>query len=101
MKFPRLLVIRQKFPDRKLVDVAAVGLSLFFVLGSLIQIVGIVFSKPLADRFGKKAVFIAGMAVTAIATALVFFVTPTSMTLLVVLSILWPIGARKSVVQGK
>ncbi len=73
-------------------NAAAVGLSLFFVLGSLIQIVGIVFSKPLADRFGKKAVFIAGMAVTAIATALVFFVTPTSMTLLVVLSILWPIG---------
>ena len=73
-------------------NAAAVGLSLFFVLGSLIQIVGIVFSKPLADRFGKKAVFIAGMAVTVIATALVFFVTPTSMTLLVVLSILWPIG---------
>jgi len=73
-------------------NAAAVGLSLFFVLGSLIQIVGIVFSKGLADRFGKKAVFIAGMTVTAIATALVFFVTPTSMTLLVVLSILWPIG---------
>jgi len=73
-------------------NAAAVGLSLFFVLGSLIQIVGIVFSKPLADRFGKKAVFIAGMSVTTIATALVFFVTPTSMTLLVVLSILWPIG---------
>jgi len=73
-------------------NAAAVGLSLFFVLGSLIQIVGILFSKPLADRFGKKAVFIAGMAVTAVATALVFFVTPTSMTLLIVLSILWPIG---------
>ena len=73
-------------------NAAAVGLSLFFVLGSLIQIVGIVFSKALADRFGKKAVFIAGMSVTAIATALVFFVTPTSMTLLVVLSIVWPIG---------
>ena len=73
-------------------NAAAVGLSLFFVGGSLIQIVGIVFSKPLADRFGKKAVFIAGMAVTTIATVLVFFATPTSMTLLVVLGILWPIG---------
>jgi GPH family glycoside/pentoside/hexuronide:cation symporter len=73
-------------------NAAAVGLSLFFVLGSLIQIVGIIFSKPLADRFGKKAVFIVGMSVTTTATALVFFVTPTSMTLLVVLSILWPIG---------
>jgi glycoside/pentoside/hexuronide:cation symporter, GPH family len=73
-------------------NAAAVGLSLFFVLGSLIQIVGIIFSKPLADRFGKKAVFIAGMAVTTIATALVFFVAPTSMTLLFALGILWAIG---------
>ena len=57
-------------------NAAPVGLSFFFVLGSLIQIVGILVSKPLADRFGKKAVFIAGMAITTIATALVFFVTP-------------------------
>ena len=73
-------------------NAAAVSLSLFFVVGSLIQIVGIIFSKPLADRFGKKAVFIAGMAVTTIATVLVFFVTPTSMTMLIVLGLLWPIG---------
>jgi Na+/melibiose symporter-like transporter len=73
-------------------NAAAVGLSLFFVLGSLIQIVGIILSKPLADRFGKKTVFLAGMSVTAIATALVFLVTPTSMTLLIALSVLWPVG---------
>ena len=73
-------------------NAASVGLSFFFVLGSLVQIIGIVFSKPLADRFGKKAVFIAGMSVSTIATALVFFVTPTSMGLLVALSILWPLG---------
>ena len=41
-------------------NAAAVGLSLFFVLGSLVQIGGIVVSRPLADRFGKKAVFVAG-----------------------------------------
>jgi GPH family glycoside/pentoside/hexuronide:cation symporter len=73
-------------------NAAGVGLSFFFVTGSLIQIVGIAFSKPLADRFGKKAVFIVGMSISTIATALVFLVTPTSMTLLVVLSILWPLG---------
>ena len=73
-------------------NAAAVGLSLFFVIGSLIQIVGIIFSKPLADRFGKKGVFIAGMSVTTIATALVFFVGPTSITLMFGLSILWAIG---------
>src|SRR5215813_5951020 len=73
-------------------NAAAVGLSLFFVLGSLIQIIGIIFSKPLADRFGKKAVFITGMAVTTIATALVFLVGPTSISLMFALSILWAIG---------
>ena len=73
-------------------NAASVGLSLFFVLGSLVQIIGIVFSKPLAERFGKKAVFIAGMSISTIATALIFFVTPTSINLLLALSILWPLG---------
>jgi Na+/melibiose symporter-like transporter len=71
---------------------AAVAFSLYMVVGSLIQIVGIIFSKPLADRFGKKAVFIAGAAATIVATALVFFVTPASKTLLVATCILWPLG---------
>jgi Na+/melibiose symporter-like transporter len=73
-------------------NAAAVGLSLFFVVGSLIQILGIISSKPLADRFGKKAVFITGMSVTAIATALVFVVGPTSIGLMFALSILWALG---------
>ena len=73
-------------------NAAAVGLSLFFVIGSLIQIVGIIFSKPLADRFGKKAVFIAGTSVTAVATALVFFVSPTDIGAMFWLSILWAVG---------
>lgn len=73
-------------------NAASVGLSFFFVTGSLVQIIGIACSKPLADRFGKKCVFITGMTLSTIATALVFFVTPTSLTLLVVLSLLWPLG---------
>ncbi|PWT96146.1 MAG: MFS transporter [Blastocatellia bacterium] len=73
-------------------NAAAVGLSLFFVTGSLVQIIGIIFSKPLADRFGKKAVFIVGMAVTMFATLLVFVVGPTSISLMFALSILWAIG---------
>ncbi len=71
---------------------AAVAFSLYFVAGSLIQIAGIIVSKPLADRFGKKAVFISGVVVTAAATVLVFFLTPTSMALLVVTGLLWPLG---------
>lgn len=73
-------------------NAAAVGLSLFFVVGSLVQILGILVSKPLADRFGNKAVFIAGMFVTMVATLLVFFVGPTQIELMFALSILWAIG---------
>jgi Na+/melibiose symporter-like transporter len=73
-------------------NAAAVGLSLFFVLGSLVQIVGIILSKPLADRFGKKGVFIAGVAVTAVATALIFSAGPTSIGYVFALGILWAIG---------
>jgi Na+/melibiose symporter-like transporter len=73
-------------------NAAAVGLSLWFVLGSLVQIGGIMVSKPLADRFGKKAVFIAGVSVTTLATLGVFLVGPTSIGLLFWLGILWAVG---------
>ena len=77
-------------PDNS--NASAVGLSLFFVIGSLVQIVGIVVSKPLADRFGKKAVFISGVAVTTVATLAVYLVGPTSVGLLFWLGVLWAIG---------
>ena len=73
-------------------NAAAVGFSLFFVLGSIVQIVGILFSKPLADRFGKKTVFIGGMSVTTLATVLVFFISPTAVASLFWLNILWALG---------
>jgi len=73
-------------------NAAAVGLSLFFVAGSVVQILGIAASRPLADRFGKKAVFITGAAVTTVATALVFLVGPTSVGWVFALSILWAVG---------
>jgi glycoside/pentoside/hexuronide:cation symporter, GPH family len=73
-------------------NAAAVGLSLFFVIGSFVQIVGIIFSKSLADRFGKKAVFIVGVTVTTIATAWVYWATPSSIAMLFWLSILWAVG---------
>lgn len=81
------LVVR---PDGS--NAAGVFLSLFFVAGSLIQIVGIVFSKPLADRFGKKAVFVAGMSVSTLATALVFVVPRDAIGLLFFVGMLWPLG---------
>ncbi|HEU5403084.1 MAG TPA: MFS transporter [Terriglobales bacterium] len=73
-------------------NAAGVGFSLFFVIGSLIQIVGIVFSKPLADRFGKKAVFLVGVTITTVATAWPFFIAPTSIGLMFFTNILWALG---------
>jgi Na+/melibiose symporter-like transporter len=73
-------------------NAASVGLSFFLMAGNVVQIVGILFSKPLADRFGKKAVFIAGMSLSTVVTALIFIVPPGSVTLLFVLSMLWKLG---------
>jgi GPH family glycoside/pentoside/hexuronide:cation symporter len=73
-------------------NAAGVGFSLFFVIGSIVQIAGIAVSKPLADRFGKKTVFIAGAAITTFATALAFFAGPMSIGFMFFTGILWAIG---------
>ena len=70
----------------------AVGLSFFFVSGVAIRILGVLASRRLSDRFGKKAVFLAGMGLSTVATALVFVVPPGSIWLLYVVSMLWPLG---------
>jgi GPH family glycoside/pentoside/hexuronide:cation symporter len=73
-------------------NATSVGLAFFLMAGNLVQIPGILVSKPLAERFGKKAVFIAGMSLSTLVTALIFFVPPGSITLLFWLSMLWPLG---------
>jgi Na+/melibiose symporter-like transporter len=80
----------QVLPDSS--NASSVGQSFFFVIGSIIQIICILFSKPLADRFGKKTVFITGFLVTIAATVAVFFVPPTGMSSLFWLSIIWGLG---------
>ncbi len=70
-------------------NAVAVGFSFFQVLGSVVQLIGIPFSKPLCDRFGKKAVFITCLSITTLATAGVFFVSPTDMTSMFWLTVLW------------
>jgi Na+/melibiose symporter-like transporter len=80
----------QILPDAS--NASAVGQSFFYVVGSIIQIFCILASKPLADRFGKKTVFIVGFLVTIAATVAVFWVPPTNMTALFWLSIIWGLG---------
>ena len=80
----------QILPDAS--NASAVGQSFFFVIGSIVQIICILFSKPLADRFGKKTVFLVGITITIAATVAVFFVPPTAMNALFWLSIIWGLG---------
>jgi Na+/melibiose symporter-like transporter len=73
-------------------NAVAVGFSFFQVVGSIVQLIGIPFSKPLCDRFGKKAVFIACISFTTVATVGVFFVSPTDMNSMFWLTVLWSAG---------
>jgi sugar (glycoside-pentoside-hexuronide) transporter len=56
--------------------------SWFNVLGTGSTIIGIFFSKGLATRFGKRNVFIGGLAGTTLFTALFVFLPPTAITLI-------------------
>ena len=55
-----------------------VGFGLFNMLGALVQFVGvIVLLRYLANRFGKKKVFIVCLALTALFTAMFYFPNET------------------------
>ena len=56
--------------------------SLFNVLGTTSTIVGIFFSKGLAMKFGKRNVFIGGLAGTTLFTAMFVFLPPTAVPLM-------------------
>jgi GPH family glycoside/pentoside/hexuronide:cation symporter len=51
-------------------NVTSVGFSLFNMSGQLVMIFGVLASKALSMRFGKKTVFVAGLSFTTIFTAL-------------------------------
>jgi Na+/melibiose symporter-like transporter len=55
---------------------SAVGFSVLSMFGTLVQIFGVIAAKPLADRFGKKLVFIMGLGGAAFFQTLYFTVGP-------------------------
>lgn len=69
-------------------DPSGVGFSLFNMTGNLINILGVLLAKPLADRFGKKWVFTIGLAGTAVFQALFFILTPDMVGMMFVFNIL-------------
>jgi GPH family glycoside/pentoside/hexuronide:cation symporter len=56
-------------------NVTSVGFSLFNMSGQLVMILGVLVSKFLSERFGKKLVFVIGLSFTTLFTAL-FIVLP-------------------------
>lgn len=62
-------------------DVATSGFSLFNAGGILMMIVGIGFSKTLADRFGKRDVFGVSLFLSALCLLLFYFYAPQSIAL--------------------
>jgi Na+/melibiose symporter-like transporter len=67
-----------------------VGFGFFNMSGIALTIFGVLCSKPLSMRFGKKTVFLVGMAAATVVTALIYVVPSDSVGLLYVLSLAWP-----------
>jgi Na+/melibiose symporter-like transporter len=67
----------------------SIGLSLFNMIGALIQLIGVItLSEFLANRFGKRSTFIVCLSLTALFTACFFLPAPTSIGLIFVLGML-------------
>ena len=62
-------------------DTATSGFSVFNACGILMMIAGIGFSKPLADRYGKRNVFGAALAVSALFLLGFYWIAPASIAL--------------------
>ncbi len=66
----------------------AVGFSMFNMTGGLVNIIGVLAAGVLANRFGKKAVFIAGLGGATLAQGCFYFVDSTSVSTMFLLTIL-------------
>ena len=69
-------------------NVNSVGFSLFNMSGMLANIVGVLFSKSLSVRFGKKTVFITGLFFTSVFTGLFILLPATAVGWTFVLNVL-------------
>ena len=71
-------------------NASAVGFSLVNIAGTVVTILGVLSSKWLSERFGKKAVFGVGLALTTVITVAIVVVPPTGIWTLFAFSLIWP-----------
>jgi Na+/melibiose symporter-like transporter len=69
-------------------NVTSVGFSLFNMCGQLVMILGVLASKALSIRFGKKTVFLTGLGLTTLFTALFILLPADAVGLTFVLNLL-------------
>ena len=69
-------------------NTTSVGFSLFNMSGQLVMILGVLSSKWLAIRFGKRSVFLAGLFFTALFTALFIFLPADNIPAIFTLNLL-------------
>ena len=69
-------------------DAAAYGFSIFNAGGIILMIVGIMFSKGLADKYGKRDVFGVSLFLSTIFLILFFFYSPESTNLIFITQVL-------------
>lgn len=69
-------------------DVATSGFSLFNAGGIIFMIIGIMFSKRLADKYGKRDVFGASLFIAALCLLLFYFYSPESIGLIFISQLL-------------
>jgi Na+/melibiose symporter-like transporter len=69
-------------------NVTSVGFSLFNMCGQVVMILGVLSSKALSVRFGKKTVFVIGLLLTTLFTVLFILLPPDAIGLTFILNLL-------------
>ena len=70
-----------KFGFSNIDNPASYGFSVFNACGIILMIIGIMFSKPLADKYGKRDVFGIALVISTIFILVLYFLSPASIAL--------------------
>lgn len=78
-------------------DIAGNTFSIINILSQLVTIIGLTLSRPLANRFGKKTVFISGIILCVLFSGIFIIISPEAILLTLILQLLfnfaWGAGA--------
>jgi Na+/melibiose symporter-like transporter len=78
-------------------DIAGNTFSIINILSQLVTIIGLTLSRPLANKFGKKAVFQTAIALCVLLSGIFIIISPTDILLTLILQLLfnfaWGAGA--------